>query len=71
MLAAIGRDQRTAYYVASKVKWVTGDFSTFSSWMQRAAIGETIAHLDYLVVEGVVSKFMQEGVQYYKKTGND
>jgi hypothetical protein len=53
------------------VKWATGDFSTFSSWMQRAAIGETIAHIDYLVIEGVLSKFMQDGVQYYKKTGND
>jgi len=71
MIAAIGRSQRTAYEVAAKVKWATGDFSTFSSWMQRAAIGETIAHLDYLVTEGALARFMQEGVQYYKKTGND
>jgi hypothetical protein len=71
MIAAIGRSQKTAYDVAAKVKWATGDFSTFSSWMQRAAIGETIAHIDYLVIEGVLSKFMQDGVQYYKKTGND
>ena len=71
MIAAIGRGQRTAYEVAAKVKWVTGSFDTFSSWMQRAALGETIAHLDYLVVEGVLAKFLQDGIQYYKKLGND
>jgi glyoxylase-like metal-dependent hydrolase (beta-lactamase superfamily II) len=71
MLAVIGRGPRTAYYVASKVKWATGDFSTFSSWMQRAALGETLSHLDYLVLEGALHKFMQDGVQHYKKAGND
>jgi glyoxylase-like metal-dependent hydrolase (beta-lactamase superfamily II) len=71
MIAAIGGSQRTAYEVAAKVKWVTGAFDTFSSWMQRAALGETIAHLDYLVVEGVLAKFLQDGIQYYKKLGND
>jgi hypothetical protein len=71
MLTVIGRSPRTAYYVASKVKWATGSFDTFSSWMQRAALGETIAHLDYLVVEDRLGKFLQDGVQYYKKPGND
>ena len=70
MLDVIGRSPRTAYYVASKVKWATGDFSTFSSWMQRAALGETLAHLDYLVLEGDLARFAQEGVQYYKLAGN-
>lgn len=71
MLQVIGRSPRTAYEVASKVKWVTGDFSTFSSWMQRAALGETIAHLDYLVLEEQLTKYMEDGIQYYKRAGND
>jgi glyoxylase-like metal-dependent hydrolase (beta-lactamase superfamily II) len=71
MIEAVGRSQRTAYEVAQKVKWVTGSFDSFSSWMQRAAMGETLAHLDYLVQEGQLHKFMQDGVQYYKKPGND
>lgn len=71
MMAVIGRSPRTAYDVASKVKWATGAFDTFSSWMQRAAIGETLSHLDYLVIEDRLAKFMQDGVQYYKKAGND
>lgn len=71
MVAVVGRSPRTAHDVASKVKWVTGSFDSFSPWMQRAALGETIAHLDYLVLEDVLHKFTQEGVQYYKKAGND
>lgn len=71
MMQVIGHSPRTAYEVASKVKWVTGDFSTFSSWMQRAALGETIAHLDYLVLEERLAKYMDEGIQYYKRAGND
>ena len=71
MITVIGRSPRTAYYVASKVKWATGSFDTFSFWMQRAAIGETLSHLDYLVIEGGLAKFMEDGVQYYKKAGND
>lgn len=71
MMEVIGRSPRTAYEVASKVKWVTGDFSSFSSWMQRAALGETIAHLDYLVLEERLAKYMENGIQYYKRAGND
>ncbi|HXK33251.1 MAG TPA: MBL fold metallo-hydrolase [Dehalococcoidia bacterium] len=71
MIQVIGRSPRTAYEVASKVKWVTGDFSSFSSWMQRAALGETIAHLDYLVLEEQLAKYMEDGIQYYKRAGND
>jgi hypothetical protein len=71
MIEAIGRGTKTAYDVARKVKWVTGSFDSFSFWMQRAAIGETLAHLDYLVLEDKLAKFMQDGVQYYKKPGND
>lgn len=70
MLDVIGRSPRTGYYVASKVKWATGDFSTFSSWMQRAALGETLAHVDYLVLEGELTKYNEDGVQYYKRAGN-
>lgn len=71
MLAVIGRAPRTAYYVASKVKWATGSFDTFSSWMQRAAIGETLSHLEYMVLEGELAKFSEDGVQHYKQAGND
>jgi glyoxylase-like metal-dependent hydrolase (beta-lactamase superfamily II) len=66
MLACIGDAPKTAYEVARCVKWVTGSFDSFSSWMQRAAIGETLSHLDYLVIEGRLQKRLEEGVQYYE-----
>ena len=63
-----GDQPRTAYEVAKGVKWATGSFDTFSSWMQRAAIGETLSHVEYLVIEGRLEKFMENGVQFYRKT---
>jgi glyoxylase-like metal-dependent hydrolase (beta-lactamase superfamily II) len=67
MVACVGSTPRTAYEVAAKVKWVTGTLATFSPWMQRAALGETLSHLDYLVLENRLSKFMEAGVQYYRQ----
>jgi glyoxylase-like metal-dependent hydrolase (beta-lactamase superfamily II) len=66
MMACFGGQPRTAYHVARNVKWVTGSYDSFSPWMQRAALGETLSHLDYLVLEGRLSKFMDGGVQYYE-----
>ena len=66
MIAAVGGTKRTAYEVARAIRWVTGNFDSFSFWMQRAALGETLAHLEYLVIEGRLERFMQDGVQYYE-----
>lgn len=71
MVVCVGDGPRTAFDVAGRVKWVTGTLATFSSWMQRAALGETLSHLDYLVLEGRLVKYMENGTQYYKKPGND
>jgi glyoxylase-like metal-dependent hydrolase (beta-lactamase superfamily II) len=65
MLDVMGDQPRTAWYVAGGVKWVTGTLDTFSPWMQRAALGETLSHLEYLVAEDRLTKFTEDGVQYY------
>ncbi len=67
MLAVIGDQPHTAYYVAKHVKWATGTLESFSPWMQRAALGETLSHLEYLVLEDRLQKFMEGGVQNYRK----
>jgi len=41
-------DGATAWEVASRVKWTTGMLADFEPFMQRAAVGETLAHLEYL-----------------------
>jgi glyoxylase-like metal-dependent hydrolase (beta-lactamase superfamily II) len=69
MIACVSGGPTTAYQVAAKVKWVTGPLESFSPWMQRAALGETLAHLDYLVLEGRLQKFVENGVQYYARVG--
>ena len=67
MLAIIGDGSATAYDVASRVVWATGTFDTFSFWMRRAAISETLAHLEYAVYEGRLRQFREEGVVRYER----
>jgi glyoxylase-like metal-dependent hydrolase (beta-lactamase superfamily II) len=67
MLDVIGDAPRTAWYVAGRVKWVTGTLDSFSPWMQRAALGETLSHLEYLVTENRLEKFTEDGVQHYAR----
>jgi len=55
----------TAWEVAGRVKWATGRLADFEPFMQRAAVGETIAHLEYLFEIGRLSKVMRDGVLYW------
>ncbi|HLZ71217.1 MAG TPA: MBL fold metallo-hydrolase [Dehalococcoidia bacterium] len=41
-------DGATAWEVASRVRWTTGMLADFEPFMQRSAVGETLAHLEYL-----------------------
>ncbi|MEX2237739.1 MAG: MBL fold metallo-hydrolase [Dehalococcoidia bacterium] len=48
MVRCVGDGGATAYEVASRVEWTTGRLADFEPWMQRAAVSETLAHLEYL-----------------------
>lgn len=61
MLAGFRAHPATAFEIAGHVKWVTGDFGEFSPWMQRAAISETLSHLEYMVMEGIVERQFDDG----------
>jgi len=65
MLAGMNGEPKTAYQIAGHVKWVTGDFQDFSPWMQRAAIGETLSHLEHMVMEGMVERQFEDGKVKY------
>jgi glyoxylase-like metal-dependent hydrolase (beta-lactamase superfamily II) len=56
MLRCVGDGGVTAYDVASRVVWTTGKLQDFEPWMQRAAVGETLAHLDYMEELGQVKR---------------
>ena len=65
MIAIVGEDGATAYDVASTLVWTIGTFDTFSPWIRRAAISETLAHLEYAVYEGRLSQKKRDGVVRY------
>ncbi len=67
MLAIIGDNGATAYEVAAGIVWTTGTFDTFSYWMRRAAISETLAHLEYAVQAGRLRQTRADGMVRYRK----
>ncbi len=62
MLDAISGGADTAYAIARHVTWATGKFDDFNPWMRRAAVGETLAHLEYLVRENRLQSREEAGV---------
>tara|TARA_X000001036_G_C20511801_1_gene738425 strand:- start:216 stop:974 length:759 start_codon:yes stop_codon:yes gene_type:complete len=46
----------TAVDVARQISWNTGHFDNFNIMMKRSAVGETIAHLEYLVANNSLDK---------------
>ncbi len=58
---------QTAHDIASKMKWsMRGkDWSEFPMSQKWFAVGETIAHLDYLIDEHSVQRQEKDGIHYY------
>ena len=67
MLAIVGDDGATGYDVASGIVWTTGTFDSFSHWTRRAAISETLAHLEYMVYQGRLHQTKENGIIRYEK----
>lgn len=67
MLAIVGDDGATAYDVASGIIWTTGTFQSFSHWTRRAAISETLAHLEYMVYQGRLHQTKENGIIRYER----
>ncbi|MCC6383273.1 MAG: MBL fold metallo-hydrolase [Dehalococcoidia bacterium] len=64
MVRCVDAGGSTAWEVAGRVQWATGRLADFEPFMQRAAVGETLAHLEYLFEVGRVAKVMR-GKQLY------
>ena len=67
MLGIVGEGRATAYDVASGVVWTTGTYDSFSPWMRRAAVSETLAHLEYAVQEGRLRETRDDGIVWYEQ----
>jgi hypothetical protein len=59
MVACVDSGGSTGWEVAGRVKWATGTLDEFEPHMQRAAVGETLAHLEYLFEQGRLGKVMR------------
>ncbi len=59
MVKCVDSGGSTAWEVAGRVQWATGKLEDFEPFMQRAAVGETIAHLEYLFEVGRLAKVMR------------
>jgi glyoxylase-like metal-dependent hydrolase (beta-lactamase superfamily II) len=66
MLGVIGDNCVTGWEVADGVVWTIGRLQDFQPWMRRAALGETLAHLEYLVQEGRLRQVREDGVIKYE-----
>lgn len=51
----------TAWEVASKARWARGKLTDFSPRLMHSAVGETVAHLEYLYEQGVLTKVERDG----------
>ncbi len=67
MIGIIGDGRASAYDVASGIVWTTGTYQSFTPWMRRAAVSETLAHLEYAVYEGRLHQTRDDGVIWYEK----
>lgn len=67
MFGVIGDSRGTAYDIASGIVWTTGSYESFTPWMRRAAISETLAHLEYAVYEGRARQTEENGIIWYQK----
>ena len=55
-----GNGAMSGYEVASKLRWYTGSWEKLSAWEKRAAVMETLAHLENLKRKGKITE-AQEG----------
>ena len=59
MVSCVDGGGSTAWDVAGRVKWATGMLTDFEPHMQRSAVGETLAHLEFLFEQGRLAKVMR------------
>ena len=69
VLKALQENMKTGYQVATELVWMESvkptNFENLNLFDQRLALTETLAHIDYLLNEGKVQKFEQEGITSY------
>ena len=70
ILETIRSEPKTAYLIATEITWLSKKHGTgweaLASLDKRLAILETIAHLEFMRINGEISKVSKNGVAYYQ-----
>ncbi len=61
VLRATGGEPKSAYVIASGVRWDVGDWEGMDEFLRRAAMGETLSHLEHLSRKGSTRRIREEG----------
>jgi glyoxylase-like metal-dependent hydrolase (beta-lactamase superfamily II) len=76
LLNILGSGEKTAYQIASKMTWV--DVSgvvvmgeNLSLFQRLGAMRETLAHLEFLQIEGKVERIIKEDVAFFRANMNN
>jgi glyoxylase-like metal-dependent hydrolase (beta-lactamase superfamily II) len=70
ILGTIKTEAKTAYQIATEIKWMLDfggvPFQDLPPGDKRMAVGETLAHLEFLTLENRVNKFDRDSLIYYQ-----
>lgn len=69
IIQALTDGAKNAYQVASQITWSTGgvNWVDLKGHTQRAAVAETLSHLELLFTKGIIRKTNQNGLVFYSK----
>ena len=65
MLAQVQDGQKTSWEVSSKIGWNVASWEKLDPWTRRAALMETLAHLEYMVSAGEMERGERESMVVY------
>ncbi|MFH1031202.1 MAG: MBL fold metallo-hydrolase [Chloroflexota bacterium] len=69
ILAATKSESKTAYQLSNEITWMPEfggvKFKNLAPWERRMAIGETLAHLQAMIVDGRLDRLPKNGIMYY------
>ncbi|MBI4297718.1 MAG: MBL fold metallo-hydrolase [Chloroflexi bacterium] len=66
MLNAMEGEGKTAYEISSKIRWDLGPWKDFSAHDRRSAVTESLAHLEFLRLDGRVAREERDGLDLYQ-----
>ena len=67
MLATLEDGPKTAWQVAANIKWNVAPWPELNSWTRRAAMMETLSHLQHMLLKGELIKNETESLVTYAK----